>query len=251
MIHYHGTPISGDKLCAVRFLQNRHALVPFFYPQNLGAVAEVCSSFVFDNSAYTIWKKGGELDYSKYLKWVEEWCQHPSFDWAIIPDIISPNVKDIEAVSRRNDDYIDRWPLDLKSYGVPVYHMDEPIGRFVRLAAEWHRVAIGSAGIAVTPNSKAWWHRMNQMMEAITNNGRPRCKLHGLRMMNPRVVQHIPFASVDSATAGRNANNKDNAMYRPATAEQRAEVIAQRFELIHSPAVWTGDYQEDLFGDLL
>lgn len=243
MIHYHGTPISGDKITAVRFLQNRHALVPFFYQQNLAAVSEVCSSFVFDTSAYTIWKRGGEFDYPKYLKWVEEWCQHPSFDWAIIPDVIP--ISDDESFIAQNDHYLSLFPEELKRYGVPVYHMNEPIERLVDLANEWHRVALGSSGEFSYPNSNKWWDRINQIMPKITNEeGKPICKLHGLRMMNPAVVKHIPFSSVDSATAGRNANNKDNKIYRPISAEQRAEVIANRLEATNSPNVWTGRLKE-------
>ena len=250
MIHYHGTPISGDKITAIRFLQKRHALVPFFYQKHLAVVSEVCSSFVFDTSAYTIWKRGGEFDYPKYLKWVEGWCQHPSFDWAIIPDVI-PTSNDQSFVAQ-NDHYIRLFPEELKRYGVPVYHLNEPIERMVDLANEWHRVALGSSGEYSQPNSEIWWSRISQIMKKITTpEGKPLCKLHGLRMMNPAVVKLIPFSSVDSATAGRNANNKTNSMYRPVTAEQRAEVIAQRLEATNSPSVWTGDHQEDLFEELI
>ena len=67
MKHYHGTPIGGTRQDVARFLQGRHALVPFPRPDDAGIVADVCKSFVFDNGAFTVWKQGGQLDVEGYL----------------------------------------------------------------------------------------------------------------------------------------------------------------------------------------
>lgn len=61
VIHYHGTPVGGSRQDVARFLQGRHALIPFFRQEDLGIAAEVCKSFVFDNSAFSVWKTGGCL----------------------------------------------------------------------------------------------------------------------------------------------------------------------------------------------
>ncbi|WP_235592044.1 MULTISPECIES: hypothetical protein [Pseudomonas] len=52
MIHYHGTPVDGTRQDGARFLAGRHALVPFPRQDDMGIVAEVCQSFVFDNGAF-------------------------------------------------------------------------------------------------------------------------------------------------------------------------------------------------------
>ena len=70
MKHYHGTPIGGTRQDVARFLQGRHALVPFPRPDDAGIVADVCKSFVFDNGAFTVWKQGGQLDVEGYVHWV-------------------------------------------------------------------------------------------------------------------------------------------------------------------------------------
>jgi hypothetical protein len=67
MIHYHGTPIGGSRQETARFLMGRHALVSFMYPADMPVVAEVTQSFILDNGAYTVWKKGGKINYKKYI----------------------------------------------------------------------------------------------------------------------------------------------------------------------------------------
>jgi hypothetical protein len=88
MIHYHGTPVGGKREDAAKFLAGRHALVPYPRKDDLGIVADVCKSFVFDNGAFTVWKKGGQVDVDGYTRWVEDWHRHPGFTWALIPDVI-------------------------------------------------------------------------------------------------------------------------------------------------------------------
>lgn len=87
MIHYHGTPISGTKQDAARFLPGRHALVPYPCKDQISIVAEVCKTFVLDNGAFSVWKKGGKLDVYGYMYWVYQWFKHPGFQWALIPDV--------------------------------------------------------------------------------------------------------------------------------------------------------------------
>ena len=88
MKHYHGTPIGGTRQDVARFLIGRHALVPYPRQDDMGIVAEACQSFVFDNGAFSVWKRGEVLDVPGYMAWVRDWCRHPGFDWALIPDVI-------------------------------------------------------------------------------------------------------------------------------------------------------------------
>lgn len=151
MIHYHGTPVGGKREDAAKFLAGRHALVPFPRKDDLGIVADVCKSFVFDNGAFTVWKKGGQVDVEGYTRWVEDWHRHPGFTWALIPDVIDG---DEEA----NDDLVRQWPEELR--GVPVWHLHESLERLQRLARCWRTVALGSSGQWSSPGTGAWWKRM-------------------------------------------------------------------------------------------
>lgn len=233
MIPYHGTPISGVREDVSRFLRGRHALVPYPRPDDVGVVAEVCQSFVFDNGAFSIWKKGGRLDVAGYVAWVEQWHRHPRFDWALIPDVIDGD-------EAENDALLANWPRQLR--GVPVWHMHESFDRLERLCHAWSVVALGSSGQWAVPGTAPWWQRMNAAMDAICDdNGRPPCRLHGLRMLNPQVFTQLPLSSADSANAGTNCNNHSQwarSPYKPATAGQRAQVIADRVEIHNSAAVF-------------
>lgn len=203
----------------------------------MGIVADACQSFVFDNGAFTVWKQGGQLDIPGYIAWCDEWHRHPGFDWALIPDVIEGNEAD-------NDVLLANWPKHIR--GVPVWHMHESIDRLVRLGNEWPIVALGSSGQWPTPGAKSWWARMGEAMDALCDtHGRPPCRLHGLRMLNPRVFSKIPLASADSTNAAVNCGAKERfGMYVPPTSAQRAAVIAARIESNNSAALWLKQKEE-------
>ncbi|HBO1194211.1 hypothetical protein FA219_24710 [Pseudomonas aeruginosa] len=239
MIHYHGTPIGGTRQDAARFLAGRHALVPFPRQDDVAIVAEVCQSFCFDNGAFSVWKKGGTLDVESYLRWVDDWRRHPGFDWALIPDVIDGDEAD-------NDRLLEQRPEHLP--GVPVWHLHESIERLVRLASNWKTVAFGSSGQWRSPGTAAWWKRMAAAMDAICNDqGRPMCRLHGLRMLDPAIFTRLPFASADSTNAAVNGGSISRfGMYAPPTAGQRASVIADRIEAHTSAPIWQRENQIEM-----
>lgn len=239
MIHYHGTPIGGNRQDGARFLAGRHALVPFPRRDDMGIVADVCQSFVFDNGAFTVWKQGGQLDVEGYVQWVDEWHRHPGFDWALIPDVIDGD----EAA---NDRLLEEWPSHLP--GVPVWHLHESIERLQQLAEKWRTVALGSSGQWASPGTDSWWKRIGDAMNAICDDqGRPACRLHGLRMLDPAIFSRLPFASADSTNAAVNGGSVGRfGMYVPPTAGQRAEVIASRIEAHNSAAVWQRETQLEM-----
>lgn len=231
MTPYHGTPCGGPRQDAARFLRGRQALVPFPRADDLGIVADVCKSFVFDNGAFSAWTKGLPMDVPGYVAWCNEWHRHPGFDWALIPDVIDGD----EAA---NDALVAKWPRHIR--GVPVWHMHESIERLVRLCLEWPTVALGSSGQWRSPGTAAWWQRMAAAMNAICDeHGRPSCRLHGLRMLDPAIFQRLPLTSADSTNAAVNAGSLDRfGMYLPPTSAQRAAVIAERIEAHNSSAIW-------------
>lgn len=133
--------------------------------------------------------------------------------------------------------------------GVPVWHLHEPLEYLEWLVAHFETVAFGSSGAWSQPNSPAWWIRMADAMRvACDAQGRPRCQLHGLRMLDPDVFTRLPFRSCDSTNAAVNCGALSRfGMYAPPTASQRAAVIAEIIEVQNSPAVWMPATQTDLF----
>lgn len=234
MIHFHGTPIGGSRQDVARFLSGRHALVPFPRQDDIGVVADVCQSFVFDNGAFSVWKRGAELDVSGYKAWVNDWRNYPGFEWALVPDVIDGD-------EAENDAMIADWQESgLSQYGVPVWHMHESIERLTQLATNWRTVALGSSGAYATPGTAQWWQRIAQAMHAICDEfGRPMCKLHGLRMLDPEIFGRLPLSSADSTNAAVNCGSRARfGMYVPPTSSQRAAVIADRIEAHNSAHIW-------------
>ena len=232
MIHYHGTPCGATREDVARFLRNRHALISYYRPEDIGTAAEVCQSFCIDNGAFSAWKQGKKIDWDGYYDFVREWRRHPAFDWAIIPDVI-------DGSEAENDELIEEWS-DRIGEGVPVWHMHESLDRLRQMVCQWGRVALGSSGEFATVGTGSWWTRMAEIMAVSCDlTGRPLAKLHGLRMLDPEIFTKLPLSSADSTNAVRNSSNhKRFGMYLPPNASTRMSIIADRVESHQSCAVW-------------
>jgi hypothetical protein len=248
VIHYHGTPIGGPRQDVATFLRGRHALVSYFRPDDMAIVADVCASFVLDNGAFSVWTRGEKLDVGGYIEFCETWHRHPGLDWCLIPDVIDGD-------EDANDRLIASWPKHIR--GAPVWHLHESPARLRRLCQEWSVVALGSSGDFKTPGSAIWWSRMEEVMPwACDPFGRPLARLHGLRMLSPKVFTRLPLASADSTNAAVNSGSLGRyGMYAPPTRAQRAAVIADRIEAHNSVPVWrsriwqeAAQHRDDLTG---
>lgn len=236
--------MSGTRADAARFLSGRHAFVSFARPDDLGIVADVCQSFALDNGAFSLWRKGGDVPVEDYHRWVESLAGHPGLDWCIVPD-------KIDGTEQENVDLVTLWlRMGCRVESVPVWHMHESLDWLDWLCRNFHRVALGSSGQWSHPGTSAWWQRMSEAMDVVCEDGRPRARLHGLRMLDPEIFSRLPLSSADSTNAARNSASVARfGSYLPPTAAQRAEVIAERIEAHNSAAIWqTQPKVIDLFG---
>lgn len=237
MIHYHGGPI-WPQAAAVQLWTRRHAFCSFEHPSQTPLAAEVCQSFALDNGAFSKWRAGkGKVDIGAYADYVREWEHHPGFDFAIIPDIIDGSEFD-------NDKMLSAWICGqrMRCASVPVWHLHESLERLAYLINAYPRVALGSSGQWATPGTEDWWDRMEEVRPVACDElGRPKVKLHGLRMLNPTIFAHIPFASADSCNVALNIGKdvKWTGTYQPITPGQRSLVLAERIELHAAAARWS------------
>ena len=235
MIHYHGLPITPGT-AALAAISGGHAFVSFRYPDQLAIAVETAQSFAVDNGAFSAWKSGHPVtDWRPYYDWVYSIYRTPSFDWAVIPDVIDGDEK-------ANDALLAEWPWH--GLGVPVWHMHESVDRLVRLAYEYSRIAIGSSGTFSVVGSPDWWRKMSQAMDAICSDGQPVTKLHGLRMLNPKIFSKLPLSSADSTNIARNIgiDSAWRGSYTPLSKDVRATVMRTRIESVNGAAKWnSGD----------
>ena len=233
MIHYHGLPMTpaGDM---VKAFTGRHAMVSFQHPEQIELAAEICSSVVLDNGAFSAWKSGAKYDFDGYVAWVTKWLKHPAVEWCVIPDVI-------DGTEAQNDMQLHRWFHGLN--GIPVYHMHESLERLERLVNRYPRIAIGSSGEWPDPGNSKWWGRIAEMSSILFDaEGMPKTKLHGLRMLDTRIFSHLPLASADSVNVSRNVgyDQRWNGPYAPRSKAMRALIMMDRIEGHACASRWCG-----------
>jgi hypothetical protein len=244
MIRYHGGPCTPID-AAVELWTRHHALISFFYPQQIALCARVSHSFLIDNGAFSAWDQELTVDWAEYVAFVQEWHKHPGFSWCLIPDKIDGDEKD-------NDALLDWWKIHgVTSTGPatpirarPVWRLHESIDRLSRLISEYpNGIALGSSGEFSSPGSIAWWGRMSDAMKVACDSvGRPYVPLRGLRMMDTTIFSHIPFDGVASATVSRNCgiDKQTPKAYRQLPPKSRAIVMALDADVHFSASRWTG-----------
>lgn len=244
MIHYHGGPITPET-CAHRAWRGRHAFVSWWEPHQIELAAGICQSFALDNGAFAAWRKGEPIeDWRPYYEWAARWLKHPACDWAVIPDVIG-------GTEAENNALIDEWPHGTR--GVPVWHTNEPIDRLVMLAADFPRVALGSCAEWDVKHVRRALGRITVALTAISDNGTPRVKVHGLRMLNPALTTVLPLSSADSTNVAFNIGHDVNwkGPYEPATKETKVDVLIERIESHPTPASLQAiPIQDDLWGSV-
>ena len=233
MIHYHSGRLYDKTADTAHFYKARHALVSFSEVSHLPIVADVCASFMVDNGAWQAFRRKTKLDSKAYYEFVRAWRRHPGFDCALIPDVI-------DGTEKENDALLAQWPVDLRDVGVPVWHLHENLHRLNLLCSKYRTVALGSSAQYLSIGTDQWWVRMTEAMEvACSKDGRPRCYLHGLRMLDPAIFSRFPFRSADSANAVINCGEVTRfGLYPAPTRAQRAAVIASRIEAFNSAPMW-------------
>lgn len=215
MIHYHGTPITP--ISALYELRGRHFCVSHAAPQDVSRCHQIGQSVMLDNGAFSKWKSGRETDWLAFYAWAEPWLSFAT-TWAVIPDVI-------DGGSQLQDALVREWPFGQK--GAPVWHMDEPIARLLRLTGEWSRVCVGSTAEYSVVLSPAWERRMDECWNEIAKRHRFLPHIHMLRGMQCSGRQW-PFASVDSTDVAQNHNRPQNT----------PRAMADRWDAMQTPGDW-------------
>lgn len=218
----------------LRAMRARHAMVSYEDHRQIEEAAEICQSVVLDNGAFSAWRAKRAHDFDGYQKWAAHWLRHPSVEWCVIPDVI-------DGSEAQNDDLLAAWDLP-REVSVPVYHFHESLERLERLTV-YPRIALGSSGQYADPGTPPWWGRMAAIMGILCDDdGFPRVKLHGLRMLDSVLFAHIPLSSADSCNVARNIGIDQawSGTYTPRSKWARALVMMDRIEHHASARRWDG-----------
>jgi hypothetical protein len=225
MLHYHGGPITPNAVLLT--LGGKCFCVSHARPEQVETMHRIGQSVMLDNGAYSAFTKGTPTNWPKYYEWCDRWLDYPT-TWAVIPDAI-------DAGSQEQDALIQEWPHGER--GAPVWHMDEPMDRLVRLADEWPRVCIGSTAEYWKILSPAWERRMDEAWTELMKRHKRPPTIHMLRGMQLS-LHRWPFASVDSTDVAQNHNREGNV----------AKAMAERWDSAQCPAKFIGrEHTADLF----
>jgi len=238
MIHYHGVPLSGGLQTEIA-MSGKHGFVSYAHSSSVGLVAEICQSFALDNGAFSVWKTGKSFDMQGFANFIEEWHTHPNFDWYCMPDVIDGSDEDNTKIRAA---WFNTVSSDVYRKGVPVWHLNESLDTLSYLCKAYSRVAFGSAGEYSQIGSRKWWDRMSEAMDIVCDEqGRPKVKLHGLRMLDPTIFSHFPFSSADSTNVGRSCG-MDTKWVGPYTTglntRTKAIILMERIEAHASASRW-------------
>jgi hypothetical protein len=214
-LHYHGTPISPN--AAMLTLAGRCFCVSYARPNQVMLAHQLGQSVLLDNGAFSAFTRGEATDWPGYYQWCDRWLAHPT-TWAVIPDVI-------DGPSQEQDGLLNEWPHGHR--GAPVWHLDEPITRLLRLADEWPRVCLGSSGEFWKVLSEPWRRRMDEVFNEVGRRHRRLPWLHMLRGMQA-CRGYWPFGSVDSTDIGQNHHRPENTPL----------AMANRWDATQCPASW-------------
>lgn len=225
-MHYHGTPITP--IAELLTMAGGCFCVSHYRPDDVKRVHQIGQSVMLDNGAFSVWgeEKRAEArgekprkitDWPAYYEWCDEWLDHPN-TWAVIPDVINAGTQEQDALLRE-------WPHGQR--GAPVWHMDEPISRLLRLCDEWPKVCIGSTDIYAAVLSPAWQCRMDEVFNELSARHKRLPWLHMLRGMQLS-GREWPFASADSTDIAQNHH----------LTHKSAKKMMDRWNGMQCPATW-------------
>jgi hypothetical protein len=198
-VHYHGTPITP--ITALYELAGRCFCVSHMAPSDVRRCHDIGQSVMLDNGAFSKWKTGKATDWPAYYEWCDRWLDFPT-TWAIPPDVI-------DAPSQEQDALLNEWPHG-KRQAAPVWHMEEPTSRLLRLCdTGWSRVCIGSTAAYAIVLSDPWRMRMDETWNEIAKVFGRTPPIHMLRGMQCSGMRW-PFASVDSTDIAQNHHRDQN-----------------------------------------
>lgn len=190
-VHYHGTPLSPR--AELLKLAGRHFCVPFSDARDADICQDIGQSIMFDNGAFTTFKRGKEFDESAFYAWVEPRLGHPH--WAVVPDVIDGTVEE-------QRERASRWPFP-RSLGAPVWHLGLPVDYLLELADHWQRICFGSSGAYWQVGGDAWQRKCDAAFNALARRHRYLPWVHMLRGL-ALAGDRWPFASMDSTNVALN-----------------------------------------------
>ena len=209
MFDYYFTSVTGKyseelllKLnanCLASYLIDKNLLDKFIEHKKNGTWS---GKLLVDNGAYTIWKKGGEVDLDKYLEFLNANIEY--IDYAIALD----KIPGMYQMPKKHSDIIEAANITYENYMymrenikdpsklLPAFHQDEPfeyLTKYLELD-DIEYICIAAHDM----NSRCDWYR--ECFSIIHESKHPNIKVHCLGNSIPDIVKLFPFTSIDASS---------------------------------------------------
>jgi len=195
MIKYYGTPLTPTSKF-VEILKGRNCLIPYPRPQDIYKAIIFCDKVIIDNGAFTLWRKGGHIDWNDFYEWLDHIFEYIEFFF--IPDVI-------DGSENENNELILDYEKRNIGKGIPIWHVNESLSRLKWLMSKFDYIAFGSAGEYSKLGTEKWNKKMHKAMKVVCNKkGKPKVKIHMLRCLDPKIFTKYPFHSGDSTSLAQN-----------------------------------------------
>lgn len=243
VVHFHGSPIFGaGGAAATVAYRDGGAFISYLRTDNITKCFDICKEICFDNGAFSAWKSGKIINWDLFYKWVGKYYDNPKLRFFVIPDVVDGTEED-------NDALINEVPEEYKDKAVPVWHLHESIERLVRLCEQWPIVCFGSSGDYTRIRTERWHKRMEEALRAIYVERDLPVRIHGLRMLDGRVLGKYPLDSADSTNLASNIpkwkvmypqltqNILDSGFSMHEVYTHRAAILRNAIESVRPPTV--------------
>lgn len=185
--------------CLLSYLIDRKLLLRFIEYKKSG---EWKGKLLVDNGAFTVWKKGGEIDIDEYVKFLNDNLDY--IDFAISLDKIPGNYQAlktyqdiIDAANQTYDNFLYmRDKIKDKNKLIPVFHQDEPFEYLEKYLSIPDVTYICIA--AHDMGSRFEWY--NECFQIIKTSKNPNVRVHCLGNSIPDIVNYFPFTSIDASS---------------------------------------------------
>lgn len=196
--HFHGTPVWGSAGDVHRIaVSGAGAFVSYVRPDQIAASLNFAAAVGIDNGAFSAWMRGLVINWCEFYEWLLGYYHHPKVAFFVIPDVVEGGESD-------NDALIRQVPRMFREKTAPVWHLHESIDRLVELCREWPQVCVGSSGEYAVIRTERWHRRMQEAFETIYCKYTFQIRVHGLRMLDGRVMGNYPLATADSTNLACN-----------------------------------------------
>lgn len=185
-------------------------LFSFFSSQDTSKYMPFAKNLLIDSGAFSLQKKKSlthtqaDKFFKDYLKFVEQNYENPIIQGFFELDI--QNIIGYDAVKQYRKEL-----FEVTDKIIPVWHKSEKMNEFKRMTFEYDWIGVSSVSDREV--------KREAYPKLINYSHKNNCKIHGLGMLNQKLLKQLPFDSVDGtswfkvARFGRRKGRKVNSKY--------------------------------------